>query len=343
MIYLYLFWEFLQTGLFAFGGGLATLPFLSNMAARYGWFTQAELANMLAVSEATPGPIGVNMATYCGMKTAGVPGACIATFGLVLPSVLCMLLLASLLARYQESRTVRGALQVLRPASVGLVAAAGWAVVQAALFPGGLWAVSWLASALFAAGGKSLSEEAAAGGAAGLWSNRRDHMEHGGRMKVLGIDPGYATTGFGLLRAERGQYGLLQYGVITTDKELPFAQRLDVLYQDIVRLLEVTAPDAVAVEELFWGHNITTGIGVSHGRGVILLAIAQSGIPLFEYTPMQVKQAVVGYGKAEKRQVMDMTRRLLHMQQVARPDDAADAIAIALCHARSSTSRLPQQ
>ena len=120
MIHLYLFWEFFQTGLFAFGGGLATLPFLSNMAARYGWFTQAELTNMLAVSEATPGPIGVNMATYCGMKTAGVPGACIATFGLVLPSILCMLLLASLLARYQESRTVRGALQVLRPVSVGL-------------------------------------------------------------------------------------------------------------------------------------------------------------------------------------------------------------------------------
>lgn len=159
-------------------------------------------------------------------------------------------------------------------------------------------------------------------------------------MKVLGIDPGYATTGFGLLRAERGQYGLLQYGVITTDKDLPFAQRLDVLYQDMVRLLEVTAPDAVAVEELFWGHNITTGIGVSHGRGVILLAIAQSGIPLFEYTPMQVKQAVVGYGKAEKHQVMDMTRRLLRLDRMPRPDDAADAIAIALCHARSSTSQL---
>lgn len=162
-------------------------------------------------------------------------------------------------------------------------------------------------------------------------------------MKILGIDPGYATTGFGLLYVERGQFRLLQYGVITTDQELPFAQRLEVLYRDMVRLLEVTAPDAVAVEELFWGHNITTGIGVSHGRGVILLAIAQSQIPLFEYTPMQVKQAVVGYGKAEKRQVMDMTRRLLHMQQVARPDDAADAIAIALCHARSSTSRLPHQ
>ena len=174
MIYLYLFWEFFQTGLFAFGGGLATLPFLSNMAARYGWFTQAELTNMLAVSEATPGPIGVNMATYCGMKTAGVPGACIATFGLVLPSILCMLLLASLLARYQESRTVRGALQVLRPVSVGLVAAAGWAVVQAALFPGGLWAVSWLAAALFgipAVRGVSFGDGFAAAGMRGSQHN----------------------------------------------------------------------------------------------------------------------------------------------------------------------------
>ena len=150
-------------------------------------------------------------------------------------------------------------------------------------------------------------------------------------MKILGIDPGYATTGFGLITAERGQYQLCQCGVITTDKDMPFARRLQVLYEDMVQLLQVTKPDAVAVEELFWGHNITTGIGVSHGRGVILLAIAQSGVPLFEYTPMQVKQAVVGYGKAEKRQVMDMTKRLLHMKEVARPDDAADAIAIALC------------
>ena len=112
------------------------------------------------------------------------------------------------------------------------------------------------------------------------------------------------------------------------------------LYDDTTRLLEVTRPDAVAVEELFWGHNITTGIGVSHGRGVILLAVEKAGVELFEYTPMQVKQAVVGYGKAEKRQVMDMTRRLLRLDRLPRPDDAADAIAIALCHARSSTSLL---
>lgn len=159
-------------------------------------------------------------------------------------------------------------------------------------------------------------------------------------MRILGIDPGYATTGFGLITAERGRYGLLQYGTVTTSPERSFPERLNVLFEDITRLLEVTKPDAVAVEELFWGHNITTGIGVSHGRGVILLAVERAGIPLFEYTPMQVKQAVVGYGKAEKHQVMDMTRRLLKMEKMPRPDDAADAIAIALCHARSCTSLL---
>lgn len=162
-------------------------------------------------------------------------------------------------------------------------------------------------------------------------------------MKILGIDPGYATTGFGLIFSERNTFSLLQYGTITTPAGLTFAQRLNMLFEDMTELLEVTKPDAVAVEELFWGHNITTGIGVSHGRGVILLAIERAGIPLFEYTPMQVKQAVVGYGKAEKRQVMDMTRRFLKMEKMPRPDDAADAIAIALCHARSSTSLLARK
>lgn len=159
-------------------------------------------------------------------------------------------------------------------------------------------------------------------------------------MTILGIDPGYATTGFGLVRSDGPYLQLLQYGVVTTPKEEPFPRRLEILYDDVTRLVEVTRPDAAAVEELFWGHNITTGIGVSHGRGVILLALTKCGVPIFEYTPMQVKQAVVGYGKAEKRQVMEMTRRLLHMEKTARPDDAADAIAIALCHARSQTSLL---
>lgn len=159
-------------------------------------------------------------------------------------------------------------------------------------------------------------------------------------MRILGIDPGYATTGFGLIEADRGAYKLLQYGVVTTPKDLPFQDRLVILYDDMMKLLEATKPDAAAVEELFWGHNITTGIGVSHGRGVIMLAIAKSHVPYFEYTPMQVKQAVVGYGKAEKHQVMEMTKRMLHMEKVARPDDAADAIAIALCHARANSSLL---
>ena len=162
-------------------------------------------------------------------------------------------------------------------------------------------------------------------------------------MTILGIDPGYATTGFALLRAERSTYSLVQYGTVTTPAELEFPARLNMLFDDMTRLLEVTKPEAVAVEALFWGHNITTGIGVSHGRGVILLAIERAGLPLFEYTPMQVKQAVVGYGKAEKHQVMDMTRRFLKLEKMPRPDDAADAIAIALCHARSSTSLLSKQ
>lgn len=159
-------------------------------------------------------------------------------------------------------------------------------------------------------------------------------------MRILGIDPGYATIGFGVVDAQRGSLRLLQYGVITTSPELPFAERLNVIYEDMNRLIDAMEPDVMAIEELFWGHNVTTGIGVSHGRGVILLSAVQRGLPISEYTPMQIKQAVVGYGNATKQQVMDMTKRLLHMEKVARPDDAADAIAVALCHARSATSLL---
>ena len=162
-------------------------------------------------------------------------------------------------------------------------------------------------------------------------------------MKILGIDPGYATTGFGLIESSRDSHTMLRYGVITTPAHLEFSQRLVMLYDDLTELLHTLQPEEAAIEELFWGHNITTGIGVSHGRGVILLAVAQYGIPIAEYTPMQVKQAVVGYGKAEKRQVMDMTRRLLHLNEVPRPDDAADALAVALCHGRTATSLLRMQ
>ena len=157
-------------------------------------------------------------------------------------------------------------------------------------------------------------------------------------MVILGIDPGVATIGFGLIRAERGRNTLLQYGVITTPPGIPLSERLLQISRDMEQLLETFKPDEMAVEELFFTKNITTGIAVAHGRGVILLAAEKAGIPVFEYTPMQVKQAVVGYGKAEKKQVMLMTQRLLNMKDIPRPDDAADALAIAICHSRAATS-----
>ena len=159
-------------------------------------------------------------------------------------------------------------------------------------------------------------------------------------MRILGIDPGYGITGFGFVEADRGQFRLLRCGAITTPAHTDFSWRLEVIYNDMVELLRVTQPDVVAIEELFFGQNVTTGIGVAQSRGVILLAIQQAGLPIYQYKPAQVKQAVVGYGNATKRQVQDMTKRLLHLQSVPKPDDAADAIAIALCHARSSTSLL---
>ena len=134
MLYLRLFWEFFKTGLFAVGGGMATLPFLYDMAGKTGWFTAAQLADMVAVSESTPGPIGVNMATYVGFTTAGVAGAVIATLGLVTPSVSVILIVARILHQFRQNRYVEAAFYGLRPCSVGLIAAAGMLVVKIALF-----------------------------------------------------------------------------------------------------------------------------------------------------------------------------------------------------------------
>ena len=159
-------------------------------------------------------------------------------------------------------------------------------------------------------------------------------------MRILGIDPGVATIGFGLVEAQRSAVRLIQYGVITTPAGLPLSVRLHQISQDMSQLLEQLKPEEAAVEELFFSKNITTGIAVAHGRGVILLELERAGVPVYEYTPMQVKQAVAGYGGADKRQVMLMTQRLLRMQCVPRPDDAADALAIAICHGRSATSML---
>ena len=161
-------------------------------------------------------------------------------------------------------------------------------------------------------------------------------------MRILGIDPGYGITGFGLVEANRGQFQLLRCGAITTPPNTDFSWRLEIIYNDMTELLKVTKPDVVAIEELFFGQNVTTGIGVAQSRGVILLAIRQAGLEVYSYKPMQVKQSLVGYGNATKRQMQDMTKRLLHLQEMPKPDDAADAIAIALCHGRSSTSLLAQ-
>lgn len=159
-------------------------------------------------------------------------------------------------------------------------------------------------------------------------------------MVILGIDPGFAIVGFGALRTEGSKQTLLACGAITTPAGFPLPTRLLQIENDMAQLFDTFQPDAMAVEELFFTNNITTGIGVAQARGVILAAAERAGVPIYEYTPPEVKMAVTGYGKAEKRQVMDMVKRLLNLKAVPKPDDAADAVAIALCHARTFTSRL---
>ncbi|MBR4875792.1 MAG: crossover junction endodeoxyribonuclease RuvC [Clostridia bacterium] len=159
-------------------------------------------------------------------------------------------------------------------------------------------------------------------------------------MRILGIDPGYGIVGYGVIDHDRGKNKYLGHGAITTAPGTPFPQRLAEIYQDMNTLLDTFEPDAVAVEQLFFNTNVTTGIQVGHARGVILLACAQKNVAIYEYTPLQVKQAVVGYGRAEKKQVMEMTRALLNLKAIPRPDDAADALAIALCHGHTSGSLL---
>ena len=159
-------------------------------------------------------------------------------------------------------------------------------------------------------------------------------------MIVLGIDPGYAIVGWGVVRYERGRFAPLDYGAVLTPAGMDFSRRLEIIYDELLALIDRAKPDALAVETLYFKNNQKTAIDVAEARGVILLAAHKSGTPLYEYTPLQVKSAVTGYGKAEKPQVMEMTRRLLRLAEVPRPDDTADALAIAICHGRSATSLL---
>ena len=157
-------------------------------------------------------------------------------------------------------------------------------------------------------------------------------------MRILGIDPGIATIGFSILDSDGKKNTLVKCGVITTPAHTRLSDRLVTIYSDLTELINTFKPDAVSIEELFFNTNITTGISVAQGRGVIILACRLAGLNIYEYTPLQVKDAVVGYGRAEKKQVMDMVKRLCNLSASPKPDDAADAVALALCHARSSTS-----
>ena len=158
-------------------------------------------------------------------------------------------------------------------------------------------------------------------------------------MRVMGIDPGTAICGWGIIDADGDDVRLVDYGALTTEAGLPLASRLQFIYWGLDELVHRHRPEAVAVEQLFFSKNVTTALAVGHARGVVLLAAANAGIAVHEYRPMEVKQAIVGYGNATKGQVQQMVRMLLALDDIPRPDDAADALAVALCHAQSARYR----
>lgn len=159
-------------------------------------------------------------------------------------------------------------------------------------------------------------------------------------MRILGIDPGLAIIGWGVVEYNASKFHTVAYGALRTPAGIPTEDRLSLIWDGMRELLETYRPDAMSVEELFFNTNITTGIRVAEARGVILLSARRAGVPMQEYTPLQVKQAVVGYGKAEKAQVIAMVTRILGLRETPKPDDTADALALAICHAHSGASRI---
>ncbi len=158
-------------------------------------------------------------------------------------------------------------------------------------------------------------------------------------MRVLGIDPGYAIIGYGAVDYDGVKFKTAGYGAVTTKAGIPFEKRLEIIFEDMKTVISNLKPDCMSIEKLYFNTNTTTAIDVAQARGCIILAAQLSGIEIYEYTPLQVKQSVTGYGKAEKRQVMEMTKNLLSLSAVPKPDDTADALALALCHAHSYFSR----
>ena len=159
-------------------------------------------------------------------------------------------------------------------------------------------------------------------------------------MRILGLDPGYAIVGYGAVEYKNNSFKPLGFGVISTPAGMPFERRLMSIDAELGAVLDEYRPDAAAIEKLFFTSNHKTVIDVAQARGVILLSVAGRGVPVYEYTPLQVKQSVVGYGKAEKHQVMEMVRIMLSLRETPKPDDAADALAVAVCHAHSAGSLL---
>lgn len=159
-------------------------------------------------------------------------------------------------------------------------------------------------------------------------------------MRILGIDPGYAIVGYGVLDYDNVRFKVVNYGAITTLPETPFETRLNEIFDDMNTILEKFSPDCLSIEKLYFNTNTTTAIDVAEARGVILLAAARKNIPIFEYTPLQVKVAVTGYGRAEKHQIQEMTKTILNLKRIPKPDDTADALAIAICHGHTSGSGL---
>jgi len=159
-------------------------------------------------------------------------------------------------------------------------------------------------------------------------------------MKILGLDPGYATVGYGAVEHKNNSFTLIDFGVISTGADELFEKRLLKISNELIKIIDSIKPDAVAIEQLYFTSNQKTVINVAQARGVITLCVTREDIPIYEYTPLQVKQSVVGYGRAEKSQVMEMTRIILSLKEIPKPDDAADALAVAICHAHSAGSRL---
>lgn len=159
-------------------------------------------------------------------------------------------------------------------------------------------------------------------------------------MIILGIDPGYAIVGWGVIEYNANKFSVIDYGAVTTEAKTPFNDRLKQVYDGIDTIMKRYSPQTLAIEKLFYNTNAKTVIDVAQARGVINLAAVQNKIPIFEYTPLQVKQSVVGYGRAEKKQVQEMTRVILKLEKIPKPDDTADALAMAICHAHASGSML---